>query len=901
MKKLEGRYTYAVRCIAEKPNKKAKDACYPLFRKELLSHSNKDKPIMIFALGPVVLQSLGVKVKKYADAQGKFHHIKIGKRNAIVFASFSKRQLPVKSGYFEVLRQHIELFMLSVANLKPDQKMRDINPALPLKKLIKKYVFPKTLDEVREIVEEIVMYSEAGKSPDNHPIALDTETNTLYPHRKKLKLLNLLVSWAPGKSVAIAIEHDESPWTLKEVFPYINQLLQCSKPKVFHNAKFDLKVLWAKGFVVNRYSWDTMIGEHLLAEDKRGFYGLKSLTKTFLPEYSGYEDELGDIRHKEEKKLAEEIKSDKKLSELKGAKLKLAKDDGFATVPLKDLNEYGAVDADVTRRMCSIQRYRIEQEDESLAKRRAKLAKSRHFRKTAAPGTTNSKPLINIMYHRAVPATKTLAAMEAYGMAVDSEYVDDLAFDMDGAISESKIELATMVPPGAFSDDFNPNSPAHLRRLFFIDGYYHPDTDAIVSYNGRIPEEDLRLTDSGVISTDAAFLRMLKSQYNCRFAEALLKYRAVNKARGTFVENIRVLTREDGRMHTSFNITGTATGRLSSSDENMQNVPLRIGKHNLKKIFVPTDRETQVIVNADAKAAEVRLYAAYSRDKNLIKALEDGMDPHSFFAATVYNPAAVLKNIKGSQRNVVLETIGIDAEHDWTYEDFQNREDIELTDKWYGKRLNKLRKNIKRVVFGILYGASKNKISAIVGIPNEQAQAIIDVLFRMFPTIPKYINQTKDQVNLLGVVETFLGRRRRFDTANLTHYLKAKAERQAVNFKIQSTSSDIVLGVLCEVDNPLRDLGGRLLITVHDSLVFELPKKYVSQMPDFIHQYGVKNVAKEYPWLPVPFSWDVEVGPSYGELQGVDRYLADHPVKSIEKFDYEDYEDNEILNDLATA
>ena len=202
-------------------------------------------------------------------------------------------------------------------------------------------------------------------------------------------------------------------------------------------------------------------------------------------------------------------------------------------------------------------------------------------------------------------------------------------------------------------------------------------------------------------------------------------------------------------------------------------------------------------------------------------------------------------------------------------------------------------------MFGILYGASKNKIAAIVGIPQEQAQAIIDVLFRMFPTIPRYIQQTKDQVHNLGLVETFLGRRRRFDLKGMTRYLIAKAERQAVNFKIQSTSSDIVLEVLCATDSPLRDLGGHLLITVHDSLVFELPKKYISQMPDFIYEYGVKRVAREYPWLPVPFSWDVEVGPSYGELQSVDRYLSANPY--IESDSDDDYEEHEIRNDLSSG
>lgn len=896
---LQGRFTFAVRCAVDKPKKKMKDCCFPLFSQDLLENVTPNRPIMIFALGPAVLQTLGIKVSKYSDAQGKFHTTKVDGRDVVVFASLSKRQIPTKTGFFDILRQHIDIFLRAVHKADDNQEPDKINPALPLYQLIKDYRFPKTVDEVRELVEYIIMYGAPGKNPDNHAIAIDTETNTLYPHRKKLKLLNVIVTWGAGLSAAIPVEHDECPWTLKDVFPYIQQLLASPKPKVFQNGKYDLKVLWARGFTVARFAWDTMIGEHLLAEDKRGFYGLKNLTKTFLPAYSGYEDELTKIHRSADKQLAEATKK-KGTKVIKGAAKKIANDDGYASIPLKALNEYGAVDGDVTRRMCIIQRQRISTENAAVAKKRKKLSRNKKFKKSAQPGSTEACPLSNIMFQRAIPATKTLAAMEAYGMRVDLDYVDELADKMDDAIIDCSANLQLMIPAGSFGEGFNPNSTAHLRNLFFVLGYQPLDkTKAPVMYQGLIPDEDLRKTDTGLTSTDAAFLKMLKNQYKCEFAKELLAYRAVYKARNTFVENIRVLSQEDGRMHTTFHITGTATGRLSSSDENMQNVPKKIGTHNIKKIFIPTDPATQVIVNADAKAAEVRLYAAYSGDKNLIKALRDGMDPHSFFSSMVLNPAAVLQGVPKKDHKVLLPTIGIDAVHAWSYEDFQNREELSVTDPWYGKQLGKLRKNIKRVVFGILYGASKNKISSIVGIPHEQAQAIIDVLFRMFPTIPKYIAQTKDQVQHLGMVETFLGRRRRFDLKGMTGYLRAKAERQAVNFKIQSTSSDIVLGVLCATDNPLRDLGARLLITVHDSLVFELPKQYVSQMPDFIHEYGVKRVAQEYPWLPVPFSWDIEVGPSYGELQGVDRYLAANPLPINSTDDDDDYEDNEIRNDLA--
>jgi hypothetical protein len=274
----------------------------------------------------------------------------------------------------------------------------------------------------------------------------------------------------------------------------------------------------------------------------------------------------------------------------------------------------------------------------------------------------------------------------------------------------------------------------------------------------------------------------------------------------------------------------------------------------------------------------------------------------------VYNPATILTGVKQSEQRERLSLVGIDTDHAWNYDDFEGAglligtKDNPGSDPVYGKRLEKLRKNMKRMVFGILYGATSYKVGEIVGLPQDQAQAIIDTLFKMFPTIPAYIQRTQDQLRFMGMVETFAGRRRRLDLNGLPPKLVSRAQRQAVNFKIQSNSSEIVLDVLCDVDGPIRDLGGRLLITVHDSLVFELPKKHVHMMPEFIEEYGVKKIAQKYPWLPVPFKWDVTVGPSYGEQMSVESFLKEYnkPLAHNEddylehaiKQDFEEIEEN---------
>lgn len=879
---LIGRYTSAVRCNIEQPGKQVRKSCFPLFEKELLMRANPDNPIFIFALGPGVLQSLGLALGAYSKIQGQFVETKLQDRQVYIFPSTTKKQLESKSGYVEVLRQHVKIFLNAIDSYLqgvPIQLKASVNV------ISKDYIYPESVEEVRELVHHILQYRTGNKDSDTTPIAIDTETNTVFPHRKKLKILSLVAAWDVGKSTSIPLEHPDTPWTFEQIFPYIDQLLRSPKPKIFHNAKFDIQVLWRKGWKIRNLKWDTMLAEHLLVEDKKGFYGLKDITKLALPAYSGYEE------HIEKYKGTDAPPVDKNGLKLRGAAKKLAEDSGFINVPLKELNVYGAIDSDVTLQIAAQQRQRVSIEQRDLTHKRQRYRKlyppTAFNKKVAKPEYPRNQPLLNIMATRSLPLTTVLAQMELHGMAVDQDYIDNLVIDMDVSLSQAKTQLYQLLPANPFNEPFNPNSVAQLRKILFGFGYTHPETKEIISYNNRIPEEDLKYTKTGIISTDAHFLLMLVNKYDCIFSQELLKYRAAHKARHTFVENIRVLSLEDGRMHTSFHIPGTSTGRLSSSNENMQNIPKQIGDHNIKKIFIPTDPDDMVIVNADAKAAEVRVYAAYSKDPNLIQALNDGMDPHSFFSSMILNPATILHGVIPNEKQFVLDTIGIDDTHTWSYEDFQRREELAATDSWYSKRLSTLRNNIKRVVFGILYGATDQKIALITGITHNQAQKIIQSLFRMFPTLVNYIDVTKRQVAAFGMVETFTGRRRRFNWDALSYYARAKAERQAVNFKIQGTSSDIVLDVLCDVAEPLaQDLKGQLLITVHDSIVAQVPKKYVSQLPDFFQKYGTDNIAKKYKWLPVPFKWDVSVGPSYGELQSVTKYLKNHPIEQENAYDF---------------
>jgi DNA polymerase I-like protein with 3'-5' exonuclease and polymerase domains/uracil-DNA glycosylase len=1019
--RIEMYFSYAVHCEIEKPPAIAVEKCADILEGQLVRCTPEGRPIIILAFGPQVLRSLGVKFQKHADVVGKFHPVTIRGRSAYVFATISLKQMAVKAGYIDIVTQHINTFMQQVLLSKAGK-----HPTLQanVSSVTDKYVFPKTVKEVEDLVDKILAYTPKGMSPGRQLLAIDTETNTLYPHRKKLKLLTVTVAWDAGCAASIPVEHAESPLSLESIRDPLTRLFNSENPKVGQNVKYDFKVLRRKGFKLENIMWDTLVCEHILAEDKKGFYGLKELTRAYLPAYGNYE---ADVKAHNKEVMADAKKKAKDSGEkLSKAEQLLLEDDGYASIPLDVLSKYGAIDADVTWQIAVRQRKAMQVETERFVKARAPFSNhpNESLRKKGEVIWTNENPtvvigrgpswdpLIRLATTRAMPTLTTLARMEDRGVCIDRPYTQELAIKMEKSSRESIINLNSMLPKG-YVDAFNPASAPQIRQILYNTGYIHPETGKLVCYEGI---EEPPKTEKGVISTNAKFLKLLTLKHKCPFARTLLEFRAMQKARNTFIENIMVLTREDDRMHTHYHQHGTSSGRLcvsgntylstdkgsfriselklelspsimthtgilrrieglfykgeeemfkvtlfngntitctkghrfltpkrgfrqlkdlkvgsqvltcdlecwgvahiksiesvgeqgvwdiqvavdhsyvahgfvnhnSSSHENMQNIPKKIGIHNIKKIFIPS-HPSLAFVNTDAKAAEVRIYAAYSHDKNLIQALNDGLDPHSFVASLVYAPANILKGIPPERWKHTLSTVGTDDEHAWTYEDFCNRdvykdagekspEGKESSLFKYGAKLDYLRSVIKRVVFGILYGATPSKVSSVVSIPDDQAQVIVDTLFNMFPAMKSYIQDTKDQLNAFGFVETFIGRRRRFNNLrSLPFFMRNKAERQSINFKIQSTSSDIVMDVLHHMESPLHnDLRGELLLTVHDSIGFECPKNYVSQLPDFIKKYGVDYVSDRYPWLPVPFQWDVEVGNSYGELMSVPNYL----------------------------
>jgi DNA polymerase I-like protein with 3'-5' exonuclease and polymerase domains len=632
-----------------------------------------------------------------------------------------------------------------------------------------------------------------------------------------------------------------------------------------------------------------MLGEHYIDEDKKGFYSLKQLTPLYASSYEGYDDELQDLLRGEEEQDADDDDGDgddnndeaprelhltddevldrelvlgcppdrdetqwqalvaaikkyqeiretpakkrstheqdqfkdkkKEISELrKELSVKVPRkkkdaektdkgdgDGGFEKIPLETILVYAAVDADVTRLILRAQTNRLHRTD----------------------SWDDARDVMRYLY---VPASYTLSNMEYRGFKMNLEYLEELNTALTEQMNAAKEVIASQFDP-----NLNLNAPqqvlAYMSRLQF----------------DSIPGED-------TASTNKDLLGKYEEMYEPGdprnvFVTQLLAYREAHKALSTYIKPYRRLTKADGRIHCRFHLNGTATGRLSSADPNLQNVPLIVcfreagdevvnPGFNLKRLFVPS-RPDYIIVDCDIKGAELRVYTAYSRDKSMIDALNQGMDVHSLVTSKAYK---------------------------MPYEEVQARKDEPDID-------NK-RTNCKRTVFGTFYGAGPYKIAQQINSTKEYAEWLQNFLFTEFPELRAYVSEVEHEVRSNREVKTFFGRRRRFQLAHVSRKLMNDALREAVNFKIQSTSSDLVVSQLIEMDQHFAELEAEMLITVHDSMVFEMPERNLHKLKPFLDHWIVNRVKEKFAWLPVPFLYDVKVGATYGDVVKLEKYNA---------------------------
>jgi DNA polymerase-1 len=399
-----------------------------------------------------------------------------------------------------------------------------------------------------------------------------------------------------------------------------------------------------------------------------------------------------------------------------------------------------------------------------------------------------------------LPLTSVLARMQQEGILIEPVQLKALSARMDTDVQRLSNEIYELA-----GKPFNINSPQQLGKVLFED----LNLPAPVKYG-----------KGKTISTAADVLEGLAAEHE--IARKVLDYRQLTKLKGTYVDALPALIdRKTGRLHTTFNQIGAATGRLSSSNPNLQNIPIRteLGRE-IRAAFVP--REGWKLVVADYSQIELRLLAHMSRDPKLVDAFLQGEDIHTRTAAEVFR----------------IPPLMITPE---------------------------MRRRAKAVNFGIVYGQTPFGLSASLGIDRKEAEAYIAAYFELYAGVRKYIQQTIAEVRKTGYAPTLFGRKRPIpDMHSRNPNARSFAERTAVNTPLQGTAADLIKLAMIRIDEILRgkNLRTRMLLQVHDELVFEAPPEEVADISKMVKR-EMENVQK----LEVPMVADIGVGENWRDAK----------------------------------
>ena len=417
-----------------------------------------------------------------------------------------------------------------------------------------------------------------------------------------------------------------------------------------------------------------------------------------------------------------------------------------------------------------------------------------------------------------MPLVPVLVKMQRDGVAIDTGALAPMSIEMGEQIDAIRQSMYDTM-----GHEFNLNSPKQLGDVLFNE-LYLPST---------------RKTPSGGFTTNAAALDGLKEFLDSGNAEGVdpkayqvldmvLEYRQLSKLKSTYVDALPTLVNPNtGRIHTEFKQTGSDTGRLSSTEPNMQNIPVRteLGRQ-VRRAFVAENAPEWTLLGADYSQIELRILAHYSRDEGLMAAFLNGEDIHAATAASVFGVAIS----------------DVDAE---------------------------MRRVAKIMNFGVLYGLSPFGIRQQTGFSAEEGKAFIDTYFTKYPGIQGYIEGIKEQVKQDGYVETLMGRRRRINEVHSSNFhIRAAGERMAVNMPIQGTAADIVKIAMINIQQRMGALGMRskMILQVHDELIFEVPRDELGQMQAIITEL-MPSAVPPHVGFEVPLEVEMKVGDNWGDME----------------------------------
>ena len=404
-----------------------------------------------------------------------------------------------------------------------------------------------------------------------------------------------------------------------------------------------------------------------------------------------------------------------------------------------------------------------------------------------------------------MPLVTVLADMEMTGIGLDTDFLGQMSAALKEEIEEIQDKIYTSV-----GSEFNINSPQQL-------------SDALFNRLGLVPPDRTRRTASGFYSTAAGVLEDMKGSHPV--VDLVLKYRELSKLKSTYLDALPLqVNPQTNRVHTSYNQTGSVTGRIASSNPNLQNIPIRteLGR-KVRRAFIA--RPEYLLLSVDYSQVELRIVAHMANDEAMKAAFRAGQDIHATTAAAIYD--VPIDKVKSTQR-----------------------------------------RHAKAINFGLIYGMTPFGLTRTTDLTLAEAEDFVETYFRRFPGVKKYLDGVRIQAAEQGYVETLLGRRRYFPELlnQRNQNIRNRAEREAINAPIQGTAADIMKLSMLAVSAELKTSGlsAQMLLQVHDEIVLECPINELTTTASM-----VSKVMQNAYNLSVPLKTDARSGPNWYMMEPV--------------------------------
>ena len=571
-------------------------------------------------------------------------------------------------------------------------------------------------------------------------VCFDTETTGL--DALNADIVGISFAYEKGKAFYIPFSEnrDEAQELMNQLKPFFeNENIE----KIGQNLKYDLKILSNYGISVNGKLFDTMLAHYLINPDMR--HNMDVLSETYL-KYTP-----------------------KSITDLIGKKGKNQL--SMKDVPLEEIKEYAAEDADIT--------YQLKEHFQPILEK------------------VGTKKLFDAIE---IPLVPVLAAMEREGINLDVPYLKNMSVEMQKEIDAFEQNIYETA-----GEKFNLASPKQLGDILF---------DKL-----KIGGAKQKKTKTGQYATGEEVLSYLANEH--QIVKDILEWRQMVKLQSTYIDALpNQVDAKTGRVHTDYMQTVAATGRLSSTNPNLQNIPIRTEKgRQIRKAFIARD-ENYTLLAADYSQIELRIIAALSGEENMIAAFQNNEDIHKSTAAKVFN--VPLEEVTKEQRS-----------------------------------------NAKTVNFGIIYGVSAFGLSNQTDLSRKESAELIEAYYQTYPKLKAYMSNQVDFARENGYVETVLGRRRYLKDINSANgMVRSGAERNAVNAPIQGSAADIIKIAMINIHKKLSSEAwkSKMLLQVHDELVFDVHNSELEKIQPMI-KHEMENAFK----LNVPLEVEIGMGKNWLE------------------------------------